>query len=76
MPARFATFTGYLARHGLSNVFSRGRGPGPAFDRRVAETDYPPAVDAVGADAAGTMGRGSGAWTSGLAGQGGSAGTG
>ena len=54
--ARFATFSAYLARHGLSNVFAEGEDP-EAFDRRVAETDYPPAVDAVGADAAGTMGR-------------------
>ncbi len=54
--ARFATFSSYLARHGLSTVFDEGEDAG-AFDRRVAETDYPPAVDASHGHGAGTMGR-------------------
>jgi hypothetical protein len=53
-PARFATFTAYLARHGLAHVFADGEDPA-AFDRRAAGTDYPPAVDASGDPAAGTM---------------------
>ncbi len=53
-PARFATFAGYLARHGLSHVFADGEDPA-AFDRRVAETAFPPAVDASGDPRAGTM---------------------
>lgn len=44
--ARFATFTDFLTRHGLAHVFAEGEDP-TLFDRRVAATDYPPAVDAT-----------------------------
>jgi polysaccharide pyruvyl transferase len=46
-PARFAAFADYLARNGLHHIFSAGEDP-LAFDRRIAETDYPAAVDASG----------------------------
>ena len=42
-PARFATFTAYLARHGLGHVFEPGEDPS-RFDARVAATRYPAAV--------------------------------
>ncbi len=41
--ARFATFNDFLGRHGLHHVFEPGEDP-HAFDRRVAETPFPPAV--------------------------------
>ena len=41
--ARFATFVNYLGRHGVGHVFADGEDPG-AFDRRIAATDFPPAV--------------------------------
>ena len=43
--ARFLAFTDYLTRHGLDHVFAAGQDPN-AFDRTVAETDYPPAIEA------------------------------
>jgi hypothetical protein len=43
--ARFDVFTGFLARHGLDQVFAH-EGAAAAFDARVAATPYP---DAVGA---------------------------
>jgi Polysaccharide pyruvyl transferase len=52
--ARFATFSAFLARHGLTHTFAEGEDPA-AFDRRVAETAFPPAVDASGDPGAGTM---------------------
>jgi hypothetical protein len=42
-PARFATFTEFLARHGLDHVFADGEDP-TWFDRRAEETNYPPGV--------------------------------
>jgi hypothetical protein len=42
-PARFATFTEFLTRHGLGHVFADGEDP-TSFDRRAAETSYPPGV--------------------------------
>ena len=44
--ARFATFTDFLARHGLRHVFGEGEDP-TWFDRQVAQTPFPPAVDAA-----------------------------
>lgn len=44
--ARFATFTDYLSRHRLDHVFAEGEDP-TLFDRRVAETSYPPGIDAT-----------------------------
>ena len=44
--ARFATFTDFLTRHGLAHVFAEGEDP-TLFDRKVAATDYPPAVEAT-----------------------------
>jgi hypothetical protein len=41
--ARFATFTGYLERHGLGHVFAEGEDPA-AFDERIAAIEFPPAV--------------------------------
>jgi Polysaccharide pyruvyl transferase len=46
-PARFATFVDFLSRHGLAHVFAAGEDP-TAFDRRVAEINYPPAVESLG----------------------------
>jgi hypothetical protein len=47
--ARFATFTGFLERHGLAHVFQPGEDP-TAFDRRMAATPFPPPVtDVAGA---------------------------
>jgi hypothetical protein len=46
-PARFATFVDFLGRHGLGHVFADGEDP-TAFDRRAAETRYPPAVESQG----------------------------
>jgi hypothetical protein len=43
---RFRRFTGFLERNGLDHVFSPGQDEGREFDKRVAETAYPPAVDA------------------------------
>lgn len=43
---RFATFTAYLARHGLAHTFAAGDA-GAAFDARMAETPFPPAVTAT-----------------------------
>ncbi len=40
---RFATFTGYLDRHGLDHIF-RAPAPDPDFDARMAATPFPPAV--------------------------------
>ena len=40
---RFATFSEYLARHGLRHVFEAGEDPS-RFDARVAVTRYPAAV--------------------------------
>ncbi len=45
---RFARFRAYLARHGLRDVYAEGEDPA-AFDRRVRETPYPPAVVASAA---------------------------
>lgn len=45
--ARFATFVDFLSRHGLAHIFAAGEDPG-WFDRKVAETAYPPAVEAAG----------------------------
>jgi hypothetical protein len=45
--ARFATFTDFLTRHGLAHVFEEGQDP-TSFDRQVAGTAYPPAVEATG----------------------------
>ena len=42
--ARFAAFTDYLRRHDLQHVFQPGEDP-TIFERRVAATPYPPAVD-------------------------------
>jgi Polysaccharide pyruvyl transferase len=47
--ARFATFVDFLSRHGLSHVFAEGEDP-TRFDRRLAETAYPPAVESLGPD--------------------------
>ena len=55
-PARFATFTDFLTRHGLAHVFAEGEDP-TWFDRRVAEIAYPPAVEAGGDPGARTMRR-------------------
>jgi Polysaccharide pyruvyl transferase len=41
---RFAAFTDYLGRHDLEHVFQPGEDP-TIFERRVAQTRYPPAVD-------------------------------
>jgi hypothetical protein len=41
--ARFATFVGYLERHGLDHIF-RSPAPTPDFDTRMAATPFPPAV--------------------------------
>jgi len=43
LPARFATFAGYLARHGLGHAFADGEDP-DAFLQRLAATDFPRAV--------------------------------
>jgi hypothetical protein len=40
---RFARFRGYLERHGLRHVFEEGE-DATAFDRRIAETPFPPAI--------------------------------
>jgi len=45
--ARFATFVDFLSRHGLHHVFAEGEDP-TRFDRQVAQTDYPPAVESRG----------------------------
>ena len=42
-PDRWATFAGFLARHGLDHAFSAGGEP-DAYMARVAATAYPPAV--------------------------------
>jgi Polysaccharide pyruvyl transferase len=47
--ARFATFADFLSRHGLSHVFAEEKDP-TGFERRLAETDYPPAVESLGTD--------------------------
>jgi hypothetical protein len=52
--ARFATFTDFLSRHGLAHVFAEGEDP-TRFDRQVAGTDYPPAVEATGDPGVRTM---------------------
>ncbi len=44
-PERLARFTAYLERHGLAHVFAAGADGGSAFDARLAETSFPPAVD-------------------------------
>ena len=41
--ARFATFAGFLERHGLDHVF-RSPAPEPDFATRLASTSFPPAV--------------------------------
>ena len=41
--ARFAVFTDYLRRHGLSHVFESGQSPA-AFDQRIAAQRFPGAV--------------------------------
>jgi Polysaccharide pyruvyl transferase len=41
--ARWATFAGFLARHGLEHAFEAGETE-PSFEARVAATPYPPAV--------------------------------
>jgi hypothetical protein len=41
--ARFATFVGYLERHGLDHIFRSGD-PEPTFDARMDATPFPPAV--------------------------------
>jgi hypothetical protein len=43
LPGRFATFAGYLARHGLGHAFADGEDP-DAFLDRLAATAFPPAV--------------------------------
>ncbi len=43
LPDRFARFTAYLQRHGLTHAFAVGEDPS-AFPARVAATPYPPAV--------------------------------
>lgn len=40
---RFLRFTGFLAKNGLENAFEHGDG-GAAFDARMAELTFPPAV--------------------------------
>ena len=42
-PARFGTFTAFLARHGLRHVFEDGEEP-EAFDLRMDSIPFPPAV--------------------------------
>lgn len=42
-PARFATFTSFLDRHGLDHVF-RSPAPDPSFEERVTATDWPAPV--------------------------------
>jgi Polysaccharide pyruvyl transferase len=54
--ARFATFTDYLARHGLHHVFEPGEDP-DAFTARVAATTYPPAVTPRGGSGESRVGR-------------------
>jgi hypothetical protein len=49
-PARFAVFQAYLRQHGLPDCFADGDG-GAAFDARVAETPFPPAVRTGSPDA-------------------------
>ncbi|MGC4897594.1 polysaccharide pyruvyl transferase family protein [Micromonospora sp. DT31] len=46
--ARFATITAFLAKHDLGTSFADGDSAA-AFDRRVSETVFPPAVRPVGA---------------------------
>ena len=41
--ARFATFTAFLARHGLQHAFEAGESD-PSFEARLAATPYPPPV--------------------------------
>ena len=41
--ARFATFTGFLAKHGLHHVFEHGEDP-ERFEQMVRRTPYPAAV--------------------------------
>lgn len=55
-PARFATFADFLSLHGLAHVFAADEDP-TAFDRRVAETNYPPAVESAGDPRHRTVGR-------------------
>ncbi|MGQ4268156.1 polysaccharide pyruvyl transferase family protein [Nocardiopsis changdeensis] len=43
---RFARFTAFLEKNGLSHVHQPGEDGGAAFDERVRATVYPPAVDA------------------------------
>ena len=43
--ARFATFSAYLARHGLDHAFTQA-GAAEAWDARAAATPYPPALRA------------------------------
>jgi Polysaccharide pyruvyl transferase len=45
--ARFGTFTGFLARHGLRHVFEPGEDPA-AFDAQLAGTEFPAAVGYTG----------------------------
>ncbi|HYH93269.1 MAG TPA: polysaccharide pyruvyl transferase family protein [Candidatus Saccharimonadales bacterium] len=42
-PGRFATFTAFLARHGLDHAFAPGEDPA-AFLDRLSATPFPPAV--------------------------------
>jgi hypothetical protein len=55
-PARFATFTKFLTRHGLGHVFAEGEDP-TSFDRRAAETNYPPGVGPLRDPRAKALGR-------------------
>ena len=43
-PARFATFTTFIERHGLKHVFQPGEDPAE-FDRRIARIEFPPTVE-------------------------------
>jgi hypothetical protein len=48
---RFANFAEFLARHGLNHIYEAGQDP-EAFERRVADTIFTPAVDATSAGSA------------------------
>ena len=54
-PERWATFAGFLARHGLDHAFAAGGDP-DAYTARLAATAYPPAIQVGHARGAGGPG--------------------